>query len=217
MTRTLRVVGWTLIAAGMVILLYLLYSLLFTNLTTKAAQADLSDQWPHPVASLEPAAEEGRGAPDDAVDEVPPPPDAGAVAVLEFSRPASDEPVVHADPLFVVSGVGRADLARGPGHYPDTAAPGQTGNFAVAGHRTTHGAPFFHLDDLREDDEVHVTDRAGDRHTYRVVDERIVAPTDVWVVGEEPRGASGPTLTLTTCHPRFSAAQRLVVFAELVE
>lgn len=214
MTRALRGVGWTLITAGAVVLLYLVYSLFFTNLTTKAAQDELSDQWQRGISAVE-----STGEPEEPEEpEEPARPDlGGAVAMLEFSRPSTGEPVVHADPLFVVSGVALEDLRRGPGHYPDTAAPGEPGNFAVAGHRTTYGAPFFHLDVLREDDEVHVTDRTGRRHTYRVVEQRIVAPGEGWVVGDDPRESGGSLMTLTTCHPRFSAAQRLVVFAELVK
>lgn len=214
LTRALRVIGWTFITAGCVVLLYLVYSLYFTGFETGAAQAELSEEWERTV----------RAAPADrtddpvvgATEDAPVPLDDGAVAMLEFERPGSNEPPVRADPLFVVEGVTLADLTKGPGQYPDTAAPGEDGNFAVAGHRTTYGAPFFHLDQLRENDEIHVTGRDGVRHTYRVVDQEVVRPGDVWVIGPDPRDSGEPTLTLTTCHPKFSAAERLVVFAELV-
>ncbi|HWB73132.1 MAG TPA: class E sortase [Egibacteraceae bacterium] len=209
--RALRVLGWTLITIGAVILLYLAYALLFTNLATRSAQADLLEDWelevgPPAVVPL----------PGEAQTDAPPAPaEAGeAVAVLEFARPGSASPPVHAGPLFVVAGVGVQDLQRGPGHYPGTAAPGQPGNFAVAGHRTTYGAPFFNLDQLQSGDHVLVTDRGAVRYTYRVVQQRIVGPADSWVIGPDPLGTGAPTLTLTTCHPRFSDRQRLVVFAE---
>lgn len=217
LTRALRYTGWTLIIAGTVVLLYVVYSLFFTNLTTDAAQADLSEEWDRLVAPVEeepPAPDEPDPAPEPEPEPALPP--GSAFAVLEFSRPGTDEPPVHADPLFVVSGVGRQDLMRGPGHYPETAEPGAAGNIGIAGHRTTYGSPFFHLDQLVEGDEIHVTGRDGERHTYRVAGQQVVAPSDVWVLDPDPLGSGNPTLTLTTCHPRFSAAQRLVVFAELV-
>lgn len=220
MVRALRVAGWTLIAAGGVVVLYLVYSLFFTNLTTNQAQADLQRRWQDQVAEatddeydaeaekerLESTAEE-HGAREPDLE--------GAVAMMEFERPGSDQPPVHAEPLFVVDGVELSTLRRGPGHYPSSAAPGEEGNFAVAGHRTTYGAPFLHLDEMRPGDEIHVTDPEGDRHTYEVAEQRVVAPNARWVVDPDPLDSGAPTLTLTTCHPRFSAAKRLVVFAEL--
>lgn len=211
MTRALRYTGWTLISAGAVVLLYVVYSLFFTSLATSAAQEDLSEEWDRQLRLQAAAAPE-----EDSEPERPAVDPGGAFAVLEFSRPGTDEPPVHADPLYVVSGVSLADLTRGPGHYPGTAEPGGEGNVAIAGHRTTYGAPFYHLDQMVEGDEIHVTGRDGERHTYRVARTQIVQPGDVWVVGADPLETQTPMLTLTTCHPRFSAAQRFVVFAELV-
>lgn len=215
--QVLRALGWLCVTAGAVILLYLVYSLLFTNLRTGAAQADLLEQWQLEV--------EGAAAgPQLPAESIPPPGGAvppapvdpgDAVAVLQFARPGSPTPIVADEPMFVVEGVDVGDLQRGPGHYAQTALPG-TGNFAVAGHRTTYGAPFFNLDQLVPGDEIRVTDRSSRQFTYRVVELRIVAPSEGWVLEPDPRGTGRPTLTLTTCHPRFSNAQRLVVFAELV-
>jgi sortase A len=213
--RALRGVGWLFLAAGAVVLLYLVYSLLFTNLQTESEQSDLLEQWQLEVGQLEGTAEPAVAAPPAPA--TPAPVDPGdAVAVLQFARPGTAEAVVSPEPLFVVSGVAVPDLRRGPGHYPATSLPGVQGNFAVAGHRTTYGAPFYHLDQLNPGDEVFVTDRTGTRYTYRVVSERIVSPHDGSVLGADPLGSGRPMLTLTTCHPRFSNAQRLVVFAELI-
>lgn len=251
----LRVFGWVLVSAGLVVALYLVYSLLFTTRETDAAQSAFADEWAAMVSGPD-AADPRAGAPGAEPDRSPQPdrspgpdepagegesagPEPGdgasaedptvgdapgasggepgrAVAVLEFSRPGSSRRPVAAEALYVVGGVGLDDLRQGPGHYPRSAEPGEAGNFAVAGHRTTYGGPFFHLDDLRPGDEVHVTDRDGRRHTYRVRDQRVVSPADTWVVDPEPLGRDRPTLTLTTCHPRFSARERLVVWAELV-
>lgn len=211
LNRVIRGLGWLFIAVGVVVLLYVVYSLLYTNRATDQAQRDLGDQWDLYLR------EDGRELPGEGEDGEAGPPDPGsAVAALEFRRAGRDEPIVHREPLYVVQGVGLADLQRGPGHYPGTALPGQDGNFAVAGHRTTYGAPFFHLEKLRKGDLVLVTDRSGAQHRYQVHEQRVVSPGDTWVITSDPLERGRPTLTLTTCNPRFSAAQRLVVFAELM-
>lgn len=211
LNRVLRGMGWLFISVGVIVLLYLVYSLLYTNRATEAAQEDLGDQWD---LALEDGGGNQSGDGDDGDSAVPDP--GSAVAALEFRRPGESEPIVHKKPLYVVQGVSLADLQRGPGHYPGTALPGAKGNFAVAGHRTTYGAPFYNLDRLRKGDEVLVTARNGKRYTYRVHSQEIVAPSDTWVITPDPLERAKKTLTLTTCNPRFSNAQRLVVFAELV-
>lgn len=210
--RVLRGLGWLFISIGVIVLLYLVYSLLYTNRATEAAQSELGDEW---NLNLEDPDGNGAGEDGDGGSGVPDP--GSAVAALEFRRPGQNEPLVHKKPLYVVQGVSLANLQRGPGHYPGTALPGETGNFAVAGHRTTYGAPFFNLDQLRKGDEVLVTARNGKRYTYRVHSQEIVAPSDTWVITPDPLelGQNNKTLTLTTCNPRFSNAQRLIVFAEL--
>jgi sortase A len=204
-----------LIAAGMLVLLYFVYLMWFTNLVTERAQGELLEAWEveyGPVDDTAPAAvSESRPSPDDPLRTVV----GDAVAVMWFERPGSDERPVHAEPLFVVEGVDPETLKRGPGHYPDTALPGQPGNVAIAGHRTTYGAPFYHLDQLRPGDEVHVRDRNTRTWVYEVTETRVVLPSETWVVGPDPLDSATPTLTLTTCEPRFSAEKRLVVFASL--
>ena len=111
----------------------------------------------------------------------------------------------------VVEGTGPSQLAAGPGHYPGTPLPGQQGNAAIAGHRTTHGRPFYNLDALASGDPITVTTLQGTFH-FAVIRSEVVAPTDVGVLAP----SSDPELTLTTCTPRYSAAQRLVVVARLV-
>ena len=116
----------------------------------------------------------------------------------------------------VVEGVGRGDLRKGPGHVPGTVMPGQRGTFAVSGHRTTYGAPFYRLDELRKGDRILIVTQ-GWTFVYTVSRTQIVLPTDVWVLDNVPGPGSKPraTITLTTCHPRYSARQRLIVFGDL--
>jgi sortase A len=111
----------------------------------------------------------------------------------------------------VVKGTDPGDLRRGPGLFGETPLPGASGTVAIAGHRTTYGAPFRHVDDLERDDRITVTVPYG-RFTYRVERTRIVEPTALWVI----QRVGYDRLVLTACHPLFSAAQRIVVFARLV-
>lgn len=125
------------------------------------------------------------------------------------------EPIVVSQPWLVAADVTTTALRQGPGHYPSTVLPGQPGNVGIAGHRTTHGAPFWALDALQPGDEVHLASDDGHHWVYRVIADQVVDPTDVWVLDDDVWGAGRSLLTLTTCHPRSSAAQRLVVWAEL--
>ena len=111
----------------------------------------------------------------------------------------------------VVKGTEPADLRKGPGTYTGVALPGAPGTAAIAGHRTTYGAPFRHLDRLRPGDVVRV-DMPYARLTYRVQGTRIVGPDDLSVLARRPY----PRLVLSACHPLYSAARRIVVFARLV-
>lgn len=110
----------------------------------------------------------------------------------------------------VVNGTTVNDLRLGPGHYLGTPMPGEAGNVAIAGHRTTWGRPFRNLDKLKVGDQIVIATPRADV-LYRVAWTKVVAPTDLSVIG--PSGAN--TLTLTTCHPAYSASQRLVVRATL--
>ena len=114
---------------------------------------------------------------------------------------------------YVVAGIKTADLKKGPGHYPFTPFPGEMGNSAIAGHRTTYGEPFRHLDDLEIGDPIIITDLFNRTFTYTVTAQEIVEPSDSWVTATTDTSKS--TLTLTTCDPEFSAKQRLIISAEM--
>lgn len=111
----------------------------------------------------------------------------------------------------VVEGTGAGPLRKGPGHYPRTPLPGLPGTVGIAGHRTTYGAPFRNLDKLERGDEITV-EMPYATFTYRVERTRIVLPSATWVV----RRVGHDRLVLTACHPKYSAAKRIVVFAREV-
>ena len=123
----------------------------------------------------------------------------------------------------VVEGVGLRQLRKGAGHMPQTPYPGQVGNSVIAGHRTTHGAPFRDFDQLEPGDRIEVETSVG-LHVYEVRGVKIVRPTALWVTADNgptraglEGGSDGSWLTLTTCHPVASAARRLIVFAQLID
>jgi sortase A len=112
--------------------------------------------------------------------------------------------------VVVVEGTTLSALRAGAGHYPQTPLPCEAGNVGIAGHRTTYGKPFENLQLLHPGDAIILETPIGSC-TYKVVRTEIVLPTDTHVVDPTPV----PMLTLTTCHPKGSARQRLVVHAQL--
>jgi sortase A len=124
----------------------------------------------------------------------------GAVGFIKIPRIGLD--------MAFVQGVDAAALAKGPGHYPRSPLPGNGGNVVIAGHRTTHLAPFWSIDALAPGDQIMLQTRRG-TFLYRVQWVKVVVPAGLWVTGATDQ----PTLTLTTCNPRFSQRQRLVVRA----
>ncbi len=215
MRRQIRIAGWTMVWTGMFMLGFAGYQLFITDLFTARSQDEARAALNIAFAAPEPEAVRVT-VPAELAEEIDIP--AGVIEHFE------EEPGIPGEPFaairipeigvdqVVIEGVGREDLEMGPGHMPWTPLPGQPGNAVISGHRVTYGRPFFDLDQLAPGDSIEVETAIG-IHVYTVRETRIVAPTDVWVAGSR-RGA---WLTLTTCHPRFSAAQRLVVFAELTE
>jgi sortase A len=203
----LRGLGQTLMTFGVVVLLFCVYEVWVTGLVTAREQTRLGDDlrstWAEPVARPQP------GEPKT----VPVSLELGkGFAVLHIPS------LADYDPWVVVEGTSVADLKNGPGHIPGTALPGDVGNVVVSGHRTTYGAPFERLDELTAGSLVVLETRDG-WFTYTVQDKTIVAPTATEVTLPVPGDpAAKPVdrlLTLTTCHPKYSAKQRLIVRAEL--
>lgn len=188
--RVIRGTGRALVVSGVLILAFVAYQLWGTGLAEARAQRDL-------LSSLE-----KRLAPP--FDSNPPPaPEGEAVAIIKIPKLGVEKAVVE--------GVGVPELKRGPGHYPTTPMPGQAGNAAIAGHRTTYGAPFNRLAELEAGDPILVTTRQG-QFRYELTSLEVVTPSKVSVLAP----TTDDRLTLTTCHPKFSARERLVAVSELV-
>ena len=253
--RTLaRGIGQSLITLGLVALLFVVYQLWVTDLLAAEHQQELShdvqQQWldtPTVVAGTDPAPGTAPGtAPDPAPGTASPGSEpAPAPAPPTPAQPAPirvgvGEPfaILHIPRLgtgwnrVVVEGTDGPQLEQGPGHYVDTAMPGQRGNFAVAGHRVGRGSPFLDLDRMRPGDAV-VVETGDSWFVYRVLGDPvsgrvdtdpsgipgrvIVRPSQRSVIAPTPGGgpATEAYLTLTTCHPRYSAQQRLIIHARL--
>jgi sortase A len=203
--RVMGAIGRLLITAGVLVLLFVVYQLWGTGIQEARAQNDLQDQFAQVLADAGPdadaAATTATTAPPATVP--PPAPPAGdATAHLVIPKIDLDK--------IVVEGVSVADLKRGPGHYPGSPLPGQPGNAAIAGHRTTYGAPFNRIDELSPGDEIMVTTLQGS-FRYEVFDQQIVSPDAVEVLND----FHDNRLTLTACNPKYSASQRIVVIAKL--
>jgi len=228
--RLLRGAGWTLIWLGGLTLGFVAHQLWITTWFAKANQAELAveleehfaaaqiEEIPYvPVVPLgEPPPQPAEPAPINRGEPAEPslqfirrevPPETGT-AFAEIRIPALESLV---DGWTVVEGVSLSNLKTGAGHMPWTPLPGQPGNAVISGHRTTYGQPFHDLDQLAAGDVIEVETALG-VHVYEVRVVQVVRPTDVWVT--HPR--AGAWLTLTTCNPKFSARERLVVSAELV-
>ena len=199
--RVVRGTGKTLIASGVLILLFVAYQLWGTGLHEARAQDDLENRFAQ-IATPPTTVPTGDG-PEATPPTTTPPLEGDAIARLVIPKANVDK--------IIVEGVGVEDLKKAPGHYPGTPMPGEPGNSAIAGHRTTYGAPFYDLSNLEIGDPIMVTTGLGE-FRYEVIESLVVAPeaTEVLNPTEDNR------LTLTTCNPRYSAAERLIISAKLV-
>ncbi|MGY2126909.1 class E sortase [Blastococcus sp. SYSU DS0617] len=230
-----RGVGELLVTAGLVLLLFVVYEVYVTDLLTAQRQDELAEELRDEWQSSE-RRDEWESSPDPAPDAVPaasatvPPVEVGdPFAVLRIPRLGEDYTRV------ILEGTDEEQLSQGPGHYVDSAMPGEPGNVGLAGHRVGKGSPFLELDTMRPGDPI-VVETADSWFVYRVLGDpatgdvdadpsgipgmHIVSPSAVEVVSPTPNAAagappSGAYLTLTTCHPRYSARQRLIIHARL--
>src|SRR4051794_26914909 len=209
----LRGLGQTLITLGIVVLLFCVYELYGTNVYTNKEQNRLGDalhnEWAAPAPSIKPGPGGKPGKPRLVDVEL-----GKGIAVIWIPQLG----MVHDKAKVVVEGVSHEDLKKGPGHYPGTALPGEVGNMVISGHRTTYGAPFNRLDELNDGDAI-VLETRDTWFTYRMIRQQVVRPSAVEVTYPVPGNRNAtPTqklLTLTTCNPKYSARQRLIVTAQL--
>lgn len=209
----IRSVGEILITLGLVLFLFCAYQLFYTNLVAdeamKSEVSGLHKLWAAPPVAL--AVRRSVPGPFDTADSQG---EAGAAfAILHIPR-------LGGESIPVLQGTTLDLLGRGVGHYKDSALPGRIGNFAVAGHRKTHGEPFRYLDEMRSGDLI-VVETADAWYTYREDrDPFIVDPSDLGVVAPVPDhpGAtpSRKLITLTTCNPWWASTQRMIVTGDLV-
>jgi len=193
----LRTVGELSVTAGLILMLFCAYLLWGTGAYTASRQLLLQRALAAGTAARPVRVEPG-----------------GAVALLRIPR------LGRSYRYAVVEGVSAEHLKKGPGHYPGSARPGEIGNFVVSGHRTTYAAPFNRIDELERDDEI-IVEAPEARYTYRVTSQDIVEPDEVEVLAPVPGKPDirpiRAYLTLSTCHPEYSAAQRLIVYGVLKE
>ena len=197
----IKALGELFITFGVVVLLFVTYTLWGTGRYTQAQQTTLAEQldarWAEPAAADVTREKVKLG---------------DGMALIRIPRFGKKYRYV------IVEGTSPDDLRRGPGHYARTAMPGQTGNFVVSGHRTTYSAPFNKVDRLKAGDEI-LIDTRSTQYVYRVTGAQVVAPTRIEVTAPVPfhpgRKPKKKLITLTTCHPKYSAAQRLIIFGEL--
>jgi LPXTG-site transpeptidase (sortase) family protein len=190
---------------GIIILLFVAWQLWGTSISQHHDQQQLQSTFDASLQAHHPTSSGSNGPTLIAADkQVPLPPQGTPVARIAIPAIGLSE--------YVVSGTAEADLAMGPGHYIGTAVPGQAGNVAIAGHRTTNGAPFNRLGQLTVGDQIYLTTSSGERLTYVVSQAPVaVSPSDVKVLDN----FGDNRITLTTCNPEFSSSQRLIVVGEL--
>jgi sortase A len=218
--RTIAAIGRMLVTVGLLILLFVTYELWGTGIFTARDQHRLKNQFHRELLQAQrhdnpvvtpPTTKPGapHKTPHPTTTTINPrfevaPPEGGIIGEIVIKK-------IGVDWIFR-EGVQLADLAQGPGHYPGTPLPGQIGDAAIAGHRTTHGAPFRHVDALAPGDRIQIRTFAGS-YTYIVYKQPFaVDPTDYGVVANTPDAE----LTLTSCNPPYSARQRIVIKAKLV-
>lgn len=212
----LGALGELLITLGVVVLLFVGWQLWWTDAVANRDQSSIANtlvnSWDQEVPPAAPHQTPTSPTADPRTDPPVAQPqlgERGAFALLHIPRFGSNW-----QPRPIVDGTSMAVLEYGIGHYRDTALPGEVGNLSLAGHRVTYGRPFFDIENLRPGDAMIVETREG-WYTYRMTGHEIVRPQDTRVILPVPNEPDAePTeryITLTACHPKYSASQRYIV------
>lgn len=210
----LLLVGELLITAGVVLGSYVVYELWFSNIAAKQTWTNSSNQVRTDFDSeFKKFLDKNPSVLPSQIDLTQTPKSGKAFGLLYVPKLWGTGRVVP-----IVEGVSDRDLASGLGHYPNTQLPNDTGNFAIAGHRATHGEPFGDFQLLEIGDEIVVETLAG-KYVYELVGDIKVLPQDVWVIDSKPNVSSlanlpadSKLITLTTCDPRWSSEKRWIWF-----
>jgi len=225
-TRIVRVVGWTSMGIGLFLLGFVVHQLFVTtyfaqqnNEVLEARAVEYFDTAEITEVVYTPPGAPNLVDPADPTGTVDPPAARGTLLVEEPPEKGDPFAIIRIpsierlkDGWTVVEGVSRNNLKNGVGHMPSTPLPGQPGNSVLPGHRTTYGAPFHELDALEVGDIIEVETALG-VNVFKVRESIIVRPTEIWVTGYRP----GSWITLSTCNPKFSSRERLIIFAELID
>lgn len=221
LSRILGAIGRTLITAGTLILLFVAYQLWGTGLQTQQSQNELGTEFEELLAGA--ATTTTTTAPPSTTTTADPFADPALVPVVPTVAPVDGVLPAEGDPIAeisipsigitrtVVSGISLDQLKRGPGHYPETPLPGQAGNVAIAGHRTTYGQPFHNIDKIPIGSRITFTTLQGE-FVYEVTEKFVVEPEQVEILQD----FDDNRLTLIACEPKYSAAQRYILVAKLL-
>lgn len=216
------VLGEIMVTLGVLLGLFVVWQLWWTDVVADQEQATIVEslEWAR-TANEAPAAE-----PAGPKEPAGPPQERGPAPVMDTPEHATSFATLQvprwgADYVRPISeGTTKRDVldVLGLGHYEGTAMPGEVGNFAVAGHRVTYGKPLNRVEELQIGDPL-VVQTQTTWYVYRVTSTQVVTPRDVQVIAPTPNRPEVPptvaSMTLTTCHPMFSARERFIVHAEL--
>lgn len=209
--RAVGVLGELLITAGVIVALFVVWQVFWTDVTGgRAASAHIET-----FTETLPESPEQPGTPQTGEPPTEPVPAAGDTFATMFV------PQWGSGWEFpIAEGVGRPDVldAGYVGHYPDTQLPGEVGNFALAGHRQSYAKPFFGVDSLEVGDSI-IVQTAQAWYVYKVTESYVVLPSRVEVLAPDPGNPGAEaverTITLTTCHPLWSTRERWIIHGEL--
>jgi sortase A len=209
--KVIRYSGIALIVIGVAILIWPLY----TNFIMARRERAVLSAWDENIMltlDTSPGEKEGEGDEGKIQDN----PEANLeIKVIDPEKKLPFKISIPATDLewLVMEGTDYATLKKGPGHYTGSALPGENGTCVIAGHRTTYGAPFNRLDELKKGDEIILETAGNEKFTYIVTGQEAVIPTDLSVL----ENTDYPSLVLSTCTPKFYSTRRLIIYARMFE
>jgi len=200
--KIIRYAGIGLIAIGMAIIIWPFY----TNFVMARRETEILSSWDEEIeAALDDNSGESGSGTNGSLEKENIPVDTEKKVPFRIT-------IAKIEVDWIVNkGTDYATLKKGPGYYTSSALPGENGTCLVAGHRTTYGAPFNRLDELEEDDEIIIETEGNEKFVYLVTGHESALPTDMSVL----ENTEYPSLVLSTCHPKFYATRRLIIYASI--